>query len=85
MLKFHIKITDNETGRIIEDADIACIFGGIGFEDSTAQIALAHEASTLSVAKALIAANKVIEKVVNECGADVKAVCEILMKGSSPL
>lgn len=38
-MKYHIKITNNETGEVIEDADFCCIIGAFGTKESAKEIA----------------------------------------------
>lgn len=53
--KFHIKITDNETGEVLFDTDTCAITGGYVTEDGAVGIALAH-CNTRNHAKAIHAA-----------------------------
>ena len=38
MLKYHIKITDNETGEVITESDRNCIIAGLGNEKGAAEL-----------------------------------------------
>ena len=79
-MKYHITLTDNETGEIITDADIFAIFGAIAHEDGVAQCAFSHGASNMQTACALVAANEVLEMVVNDCGEMMKELVAAIME-----
>ena len=80
MLKYHLKITDNETGETIDDADITCMFGGIATAKGVKECALSHKATNFHTAATLISANNVIEMVVNQCGKQMKELIKEMLK-----
>ena len=82
MLKYHIKITDNETGEVIDDIDALCIFGGIGTEEGVRECALSHAANNFQTACTLIAANNVLEMVTNNCGKKMRELIKFIMEGN---
>ena len=80
MLKYHIKITDNETGEVIDDTDFLCMFGAIGIKNGVRQCALSHAANNFQTAATLIGANDVIEMVVNECGEKMRELIKAMLE-----
>lgn len=60
--KFHIKITNNETGEVIHDSDTCAIFGGYAKEDGAVGMACAH-CGPVEHAKAMHAAETSIKEV----------------------
>lgn len=59
--KFHIKITDNETGEVLQEADTCAIVGGYVNEEGSVGMALIH-CNTLEHAKAIHAAEASINQ-----------------------
>lgn len=57
--KFHIKITDNETGEVLQESDTCAIIGGYATEDGAVGMALAH-CNARDHAKAIHAAETAI-------------------------
>lgn len=80
MLKYHIKITDNETGEAIEDDDLLCFFGGIATAKGVKECALSHAAKNFQTAAAVIAANNVIEMVVTHGGEKMKELIQAMLE-----
>lgn len=80
MLKYHIKITDNETGEAIEDTDLLCLFGGIATAKGVKECALSHAATNFQTAAALIAANRVVEMVVTRGGYQMKELIKAMLE-----
>ena len=40
MLKYHIKVTDNETGEIVHESNRNCIIAGLGNEKGAAEMCI---------------------------------------------
>ena len=57
--KFNIKITDNETGKVIQEADTCCIIGGYVNDEGAAGMCVVH-CNSIDYAKALNAAETAI-------------------------
>lgn len=62
MLRYHIKITDNETGEVITERDYSCIIGGFGFDGGATEGRL-YACNTISVVSTLEAALNAVEAV----------------------
>lgn len=60
MAKFHVTITDNETGEVIHDADSGAIIAGIDAGDGTVSIGKAS-CDSFSLAAAILCAKKAID------------------------
>lgn len=60
--KFHIKITNNETGEVLQEADTCAIMGGYTVDDGAVGIALA-ECSASEHGMAIHAAEQAIKHV----------------------
>lgn len=61
MLQYHIKITDNETGKVIYESDRNCIIGGFGNEEGAAEFAICN-CNMLSIVGTIEAALRSIER-----------------------
>lgn len=81
MLKYHIKITDNKTGKVITETDHNCIIGVFGFEDGAAEAAI-FDCNMLSIIATVEAALKAVERTCKSDPAIAFAVERILKKGS---
>lgn len=67
--KYHLRITENETGRAVHDVDTSCVLGAFtrDFETmDTSGIAVVGGISTLEYCIALITLEKVIENIYRE-------------------
>lgn len=62
--KFHILITDNETGETLQEHDACVILGGFTISDEETQGVVCAHGSPLDVAKAYQATEKVLKEVV---------------------
>ena len=80
MLKYHIKITDNETGEVIEDSDALAVIGSIAHAESVAVCAMNHRTTNFQLAASLIAANDAIEHVVNNSDPRLIELIETLIE-----
>lgn len=80
MLKYHVKITDNETGEVIEDTDALAVIGSIAKAESVAICAMNHRTTNFQLAAALIAANDAIEHVFNNCDPRMIELIETLIE-----
>ena len=56
---FHITITDNETGRVIQEADTCAIIGGYTIDDGATGMAVVH-CNDIELAHALNAAEAAV-------------------------
>ena len=79
--KFHIKITDNETGEVIQEIDTCAIIGGYATEDGAVGTALAH-CNSRNHAKAIHAAETAINNVYNR-NPELKIVVLLTAAGST--
>lgn len=59
--KFNIKITDNETGKVLQEADTCAIIGGFVNDEGAVGILLTH-CKPMDHAKAINAAEAAINK-----------------------
>lgn len=80
MLKYHIKITDNETGEVIEDSDALAVIGSIARAEGISVCAMNHRTTNFQLAASLIAANDAIEHVVNHSDPRLIELIETLIK-----
>ncbi len=60
--RFHIKITNNETGEVLQEADTCAIIGGYTNDEGAVGILLAH-CSPLDHARAINAAETAINHI----------------------
>lgn len=60
-MKFHLTITDNETGETLHDGDAAAIIGGVYEEDHNAAM-LYSNCSALEMAQTLARAEDAVQK-----------------------
>ena len=63
--KFHIKITNNETGEVLQEADTCAIMGGFAVEGGAVGVVLT-ECSPLEHGMAINAAEEAIKQVYRE-------------------
>ena len=81
-MKYHIKITDNVTGEILEDSDVLCILGAIGTARCVSKAVLASGATNEQLALTAIIANEAIEELVKGSNNQfmMKALIKEIMK-----
>lgn len=77
-MKYHIKLTDNSTGEILQDSDVLCIIGAIGTAEGVSKAVLASGATNEQLALTAIFANEAIEELVK--GSDNPVMMEGLIK-----
>lgn len=83
-MKFHITITDNETGEVLHDSDACAIIAGIN-EGEKGSSAAMIDCGPIDLAEALVAAKKAARAVTDkytEIGALTK-LCEYLERKQS--
>lgn len=61
-MKYHITITDNETGEILHDHDTNLVIGAIGVEDGVNSLCITN-CSGLRLLTGLVAAKKAVHKI----------------------
>lgn len=78
MLRFHVKITDNETGEIINDLDTNCIVGAFGSEIGALEVS-DIDCKAITIVATVHAALKAVERT---CAIDPKIsfLCEQIIK-----
>lgn len=74
-LKYHITLTDNETGEVIHDGDIEAIIGAFSTETRTAAIAKTS-CSLRGLVATIVAAEDAIEHVIQ---GDDSGILELLL------
>ena len=78
MLKYHIEITDNETGKVLEDSDCSCLIGSFGNSQGAAEVAV-YSCGLIDIVATVTSALKSIEKVCSE-NEDVAMLTKYYMK-----
>lgn len=81
MLRYHVKITDNETGEVICDTDRNCIIAGLGFEDGAGEMAV-FDCNMLSIIGTVEATLRAVERTCKSDPAIEFVVEKMLKKGS---
>jgi len=78
MLKYHVKITDNETGEVITDNNYNCLIGAFGHNDGASEMAIC-DCEILSIVGTVEAALKAVERI---CKSDpaIEYVVEYMLK-----
>lgn len=64
MKKFHITITNNDTGEAIHDHDTNAIIGAVALDETVRGITLAN-CTAVEMANTISAAQKTIERAIN--------------------
>jgi hypothetical protein len=80
MLKYHVKITDNETGEVLNHLDTNCIIGAFGNEIGALEISV-FDCKMISILATVEAALKAVERTCKSDPAIEFVVEEILKKG----
>lgn len=62
-MRYHLTITDNETGEVEQDIDFSILIGGMRTEKGDASVALSHRADAISVGAVVTRAYCVAEYV----------------------
>lgn len=81
MLKYHVKITDNETGEVIADKNYNCMIGAFGYEDGASEMAI-FDCNMISILGTVEAALKAVERTCKSDPAIEFCVEKILKEGS---
>lgn len=61
MLRYHVKITDNETGEVTEDFDSNCIVGAFGHDTGAIELSI-FDCNMISILVTVEAALKAVER-----------------------
>lgn len=76
-LPFRLQITDNRTGKVLEDRNVSCILGGVASDEISGRIIISScKAETL--AKAAVGVIAVLQKLMDE-HSDVKTLVPFYM------
>ena len=79
-MKFHITITDNETGKVIHDVDVNAIVGGISISDTDVHGLAIARCNELDLAKAVLAAENATKNIKKKKGAKFKRFVRVLSR-----
>lgn len=78
MLGFHVKITDNETGEVLNDLDTNCIIGAFGSDTGALEVSNL-DCRAITIVATVHAALKAVERT---CAIDpeISFLCEQIIK-----
>lgn len=77
-MKYHITITDNETGKVFDEADTNCIIGSYQNEGGAASITLGYHCTDTDVALVIMGVEEGVRHIKKKKGILFTALVEML-------